>query len=71
MMISKPMCRSLSELLYKAIQESGAGVRKYRIIDPIREPVIVYKFENQVMEQYFFGEGIAVGICNGFVVKIQ
>lgn len=55
----------------KLFKYQKAGVREYWIVDPAKEQVIVYKFENEVMEQYSFGEEIAVGIYDEFVIKIQ
>ena len=45
--------------------------QEYWIVDPIKEQLIVYKFEKETMEQYSFGEEISVGIYEGFSIKIQ
>lgn len=55
----------------KLFKYQKAGVREYWIVDPAKEQVVVYGFEKEVMEQYSFGDEIAVGIYDGFVVKLQ
>lgn len=43
----------------------------YRIVDPTKELVTVYRFEKETMEQYSFGEEVSVGIYEGFSIKVQ
>ena len=54
----------------KLFKYQRAGVREYWIVDPIKDQVIVYKFEKEIMEQYSFGEEIPVGIYEGFSIKL-
>ncbi|MCI9143240.1 MAG: Uma2 family endonuclease [Lachnospiraceae bacterium] len=55
----------------KLFQYRPAGVREYWIVDPGRELVTVYQFEEETMEQYSFGEEVPVGIYEGFGIKLQ
>jgi len=68
--IVSPSSRQMDYFI-KLFKYQRSGVREYWIVDPTKEQVMVYKFEKEVMEQYSFGEEIAVGIYDGFVVKIQ
>lgn len=55
----------------KLFKYRTAGVREYWIADPIKEMVMVYKFEKETMEQYSFGDDVPVGIYDGFSICIQ
>ena len=55
----------------KLFKYQTAGVREYWIVDPIKEMVIVYRFDKETMEEYSFGEDIPVGIYEGFSIKVQ
>ena len=55
----------------KLFKYQTAGVREYWIVDPIKEMVMVYRFEKETMEEYSFGEDIPVGIYEGFSIKVQ
>ena len=55
----------------KLFKYQAAGVREYWIVDPIKEMVMVYRFEKETMEEYSFGENIPVGIYDGFSIKVQ
>ena len=55
----------------KLFKYQAAGVREYWIVDPIKEMVMVYRFEKETMEEYSFGEDIPVGIYEGFSIKVQ
>lgn len=48
-----------------------AGVREYWIVDPDRQMVMVYGFENETVEQYTFGEEVPSGIFDGFSIKVN
>lgn len=54
----------------KLFKYRTAGAREYWIVDPIKELVMIYRFEKETMEQYTFGEDIPVGIYEDFSVKI-
>ena len=55
----------------KLFKYQAAGVREYWIVDPIKEMVMVYRFDKETMEEYSFGEDIPVGIYEGFSIKVQ
>jgi len=55
----------------KLFKYRTAGVREYWIVDPIKEQIMVYRFEKETMEQYSFGEDILVGIYEGFTIKVE
>ena len=46
------------------------GVREYWVVDPEKQMITVYNFEDDNMEEYLFGEEIPVGIYKGFTIKI-
>lgn len=68
--IVSPSSRQM-DYFTKLFKYQKAGVREYWIVDPEKEHVITYQFEKETMEDYSFGEEIAVGIYEGFSIKIQ
>ncbi len=52
----------------KLFKYQKAGVREYWIVDPEKEVVTVYSFENETMEQYAFEDAVPVGIYDGFTI---
>ena len=63
---SKP--RDYMEKLFKYRM---AGVREYWIVDPEKQRVMVYNFENDTVEEYSFGEYVPVGIYKEFSIRVQ
>lgn len=63
---SRPM-----DYFTKLFKYRNANVREYWIVDPIKEMIMVYRFEKETMEQYSFGEDVPVGIYEGFTIKIE
>lgn len=59
------------DYMTKLFKYRTAGVREYWIVDPDKQMAMVYGFENDTVEQYFFGEDIPVGIYNDFSISIQ
>lgn len=55
----------------KLFKYNSAGVREYWIVDPLKELVTIYNFEQEIMEQYTFGEDVPVGIYEGFAISIR
>lgn len=55
----------------KLFKYRTAGVKEYWIVDPEKKSVMVYRFEEETMEQYSFGDDVPVGIYEGFSVKVQ
>lgn len=62
---NKPM-----DYFTKLFKYRAAGVREYWIVDPARELIMVYRFEQETMEQYSFGEDVPVGIYEDFSIKV-
>jgi len=54
----------------KLFKYRTAGVMEYCIVNPVKELLIVYRFENETMEQYSFEEDIPVGIYDDFSIRI-
>lgn len=67
--IVSPSSRAM-DYFTKLFKYRTAGVREYWIVDPTKERVTVYGFEKETMEEYSFGEGVPVGIYEGFFIKI-
>ncbi len=55
----------------KLFKYQTAGVREYWIVDPEKNSAMVYRFEEETMEQYSFGDDVPVGVYEGFSVKVQ
>lgn len=55
----------------KLFQYRTAGVREYWIVDPMKQRVIVYFFEQESVEEYSFGEEVPVGIFEKFIIAIN
>ncbi len=55
----------------KLFKYRAAAVREYWIVDPAKELVTVYRFEQETMDQYSFGEEVPAGIYGGFSIKVQ
>lgn len=55
----------------KLFKYRTAGVREYWIVDPAKELVLAYRFEQETMEQYSFGEKVFAGIFDDFSIKVQ
>lgn len=62
---NKPM-----DYFTKLFKYRTANVREYWIVDPAKERVIVYGFENETMEEYTFVEDIPAGIFEGFSIRV-
>lgn len=59
------------DYMIKLFKYRTAGVREYWIVDPDKQMISVYAFENDTVEQYDFGENVPVGIYEGFSIKIE
>ena len=55
----------------KLFKYRNAGVREYWIVDPMKEHITVYFFEEESVEEYSFGEEVPVGIYEGFSIKVE
>ncbi len=54
----------------KLFKYRTAGVKEYWIVDPEKDSIMVYRFEEETMEQYTFGDDVPVGIYEGFSIKV-
>ena len=59
------------DYIRKLYYDKNAGVREYWIVDPAKELIMAYWFEQETMEQYSFGEDIPAGIFQDFSIKIH
>lgn len=55
----------------KLFKYRTAGVREYWVVDPDRNIITVYNFEEDTMAEYPFGEEVPAGIYEGFSIKVQ
>ena len=55
----------------KLFKYRTAGAREYWIVDPIKNQILVYRFEQETMEEYSFGEDVPVGIYEGFSIRVE
>lgn len=50
------------DYMKKLLKYGTAGVREYWIVDPAKERITVYNFENESAEEYAFSDKIKAGI---------
>lgn len=63
---------SSHDYVTKLMQYQKAGVREYWIVDPKKNKVFVYNFENpQRTESYVFGDEIESGVLEGLRIRIE
>lgn len=55
----------------KLFKYRTAGVKEYWIVDPDKERIFVYRFEQDTMDEYLFGNDVPVGIYRDFVIKVE
>lgn len=55
----------------KLLLYGEAGVREYWIVDPMKQRVMVYGFEQETVEEYTFGQEVPVGIYEGFTIVVH
>ena len=68
--IVSPGSRSM-DYFTKLFKYRMAGVREYWIVDPGIKQIMVYQFEQEMMEHYSFGEDVPVGIYEGFHIHVR
>ncbi|MCI8549943.1 MAG: Uma2 family endonuclease [Lachnospiraceae bacterium] len=59
------------DYMIKLFKYRMAGVREYWVVDPAKSQILAYRFENEMMEQYSFGEEIPVGIYKEFSIRVE
>ncbi|MDE5679817.1 MAG: Uma2 family endonuclease, partial [Lachnospiraceae bacterium] len=59
------------DYLTKLFKYRTAGAREYWIVDPIKNQILAYRFEQETREEYSFGEDVPVGIYEGFSIKVE
>lgn len=67
--IVSPSSRAM-DYYRKLFLYQNAGVREYWVVDPEKQRVSAYHFEQETMEEYSFGEQAPVGIFEGFSVEL-
>lgn len=58
----------------KLMKYQAAGVREYWIVNPVKEQIMVYQFEEgsvKEVETYSFDEDVPVGIYEDFLIRVQ
>ncbi len=54
----------------KLLKYASGGVREYWIVDPVKQCVTVYNFEQETMEEYAFGKAVPSGIFEDLCVTL-
>lgn len=68
--IVSPSSRNM-DYLRKLVKYQTSGVREYWIVDPDKNIVTVYNYEDETMEQYNFKDEIPVGIYEDFRLSVE
>lgn len=55
----------------KLLKYGTAGVREYWIVDPMKQLIMVYNFEQDTYEQYSFTDKIKAGIFEDFEIDFK
>lgn len=59
--IVSPSSRSM-DYNKKLLKYATAGVREYWIVDPMKQRIMTYNFEHEIMEEYSFSDKVKSGI---------
>lgn len=55
----------------KLVKYRNAGVREYWIVDPMKNQIMTYNFDGEIMEQYTFSDKVKVSIYNDFEIDFS
>ena len=55
----------------KSVKYRNAGVKEYWIVDPLKNQITTYYFENEIIEQYDFSDKVKVSIYNDFEIDFS
>ena len=55
----------------KLFKYHNAGVKEYWIVDPLKNQITTYYFENEIIEQYAFSDKVKVSIYNDFEIDFS
>ena len=68
--IVSPSSRSM-DYNKKLFKYRTAGVREYWIVDPAKQQIIVYHFEQDIYEEYSFSDRVKAGIYEDFEIDFS
>ena len=68
--IVSPSSRSM-DYNKKLFKYRTAGVREYWIVDPTKQQIIVYHFEQDSYEEYSFSDRVKTGIYEDFEIDFS
>ena len=55
----------------KLMKYRNAGVREYWIVDPLKNQITTYYFENEIIEQYTFSDKVKASIYNNLEIDFS
>ena len=55
----------------KLVKYRNTGVKEYWIVDPLKNQIITYYFENEIIEQYTFSDKVKVAIYENFEIDFS
>lgn len=59
------------DYMTKLFKYRTAGVQEYWLVDPEKNRVIIYNFEQDTMEEYSFADDVPSGIYPGFSINLS
>lgn len=59
------------DYLTKLLKYQGAGVREYWIVDPDKNRITVYRFEENSVEEYSFNDSVKAGIYDDLEIDFK
>ena len=55
----------------KLLKYGTAGVKEYWIVDPMKQLIMVYNFEQDTFEEYSFADKVKAGIYEDFEIDFS